>query len=84
MGTAPAARPSAAGDDALFRATVFEQNQERVAALQAEFPGHQISRENTGRGPRYIALSRKPGVRPHTLITADLGEFGDELRRGQA
>jgi hypothetical protein len=63
---------------------VFEQNQVRVAALQAEFPAFRISRENTGRGPRYIALSQEPGVRPHTVITADLGELGDELRRGQA
>ena len=82
MGAAPAARPSSAGDDGPFPATVHEQ-QKRVAALQAEFPGHRISRENTGRGPRYIALSREPGARPHTLITADLGELGDELRRGQ-
>jgi hypothetical protein len=55
---------------------------EDIAQLQASFPQFRIWRESTYRGPRYIACRLRPGTRPHTLITSDLGELRAELGTG--
>ncbi len=40
-----------------------------------EFPGHKIWRELTSGHAVYVARSRHPGARPHTLVTPDLPEL---------
>ena len=40
-----------------------------------EFPGHRIWRELTPGRAVFVARSRHPGARPHTLVTADLPEL---------
>jgi hypothetical protein len=57
---------------------------EEIARLQASFPEFRIWRESTYSGPRYIACRLRPGTRPHTLVTADLGELRAELGAGRS
>jgi hypothetical protein len=49
--------------------------------LQAEVPGYRIWREVTGEHIRLVAVARTPGARPHTVVTADISELRDTLRR---
>jgi hypothetical protein len=53
-----------------------------LPAVRAEFPQFRIWRETTSNRIRYIARSLHRGVRPHTVVTADLGELRAELRAG--
>ena len=53
-----------------------------LAQLQAGFPQFAIWEEPGHDQPRYIARSRRPGTRPHTLITPDLRELRTELSAG--
>jgi hypothetical protein len=71
---------SESGQPALARRD--ESDTAEVARLQASFPQFRIWRESTYRGPRYIACRLRPGTRPHTLITSDLGELRAELGSG--
>jgi hypothetical protein len=72
------------GVGTMHPAPVNESEQdEDIAELQASFPQFRIWRESTYRGPRYIACSRRPGTRPHTVITSDLGELRAELGTGE-
>jgi hypothetical protein len=48
----------------------------RLARLRADFPDFDISRDVTHGRTRYVSRRRRPGVQPHTVVTADL----DELR----
>lgn len=48
--------------------------------LQAELPDYRIWREVTGEHIRLVAVSRTPGARPHTVVTADMAELRDALR----
>ena len=57
---------------------------EEIARLQASFPEFRIWRESTYSGPRYIACRVRPGTRPHTLVTADLGELRAALGAGRS
>ena len=50
-----------------------------LLALRSEFPQFRIWRETEGTRTRYIARSLLPGVRPHTVVTADLAELRAEL-----
>jgi hypothetical protein len=52
-------------------------------AIQDEFPDFHVSHE-MGRGyMRYISRSRRLGVNPHTVITDDLDELCEVLRKAQ-
>jgi len=53
-----------------------------LAELQAGFPQFAIWRELGHGRQRYVARSLRPGARPHTLITSDLGELRRELCAG--
>jgi hypothetical protein len=55
-----------------------------VAALRAEFPGHQVSRELFVGQVHYVACGLHPGTRPHTVITADPDKLRAALTAGQA
>lgn len=50
-----------------------------LPALCAEFPDFRIWREVTGDRTQYIARSLRPGIGPHTVVTADLDEMRDVL-----
>jgi len=49
---------------------------DELETLRKEFPSFRIWREIIGDRVRYIARGMRPGVAPHTLVTAEL----DELR----
>jgi len=51
-----------------------------ITALQADFPDHEIWREDDGGQIRYIARGRHP----HTVVTADLGELRAALSKASA
>ncbi|MGH3273490.1 MAG: hypothetical protein ACRDNZ_04095 [Streptosporangiaceae bacterium] len=53
-----------------------------LPALRADFPQFRIWRETAGNRTRYIARSLRFGIRPHTVVTADLAELRTELRHG--
>jgi hypothetical protein len=56
---------------------------EDLSVLQAEFPGFRIWQEQMSPGrTRYVACSRRQGINPHTVITADIGELRDALQPG--
>ncbi len=50
-----------------------------LAALQADFPGFRIWREAVADRARYVARSQRPGLNPHTVVTADLSELRTAL-----
>jgi O-methyltransferase involved in polyketide biosynthesis len=52
-----------------------------LAALRADLPGFRIWREETCGRIRYVARRRLKGVRPHTVVTACLGELRQEIER---
>jgi hypothetical protein len=54
-----------------------------LAALRVEFPGHWICRESIVGRVRYVARSRQQGVRPHTVVTSDVGELRAALEAGR-
>ena len=51
-----------------------------LTALRADFPDHEIWREDDGGQIRYIARGRHP----HTVVTADLGELRTALSDASA
>jgi hypothetical protein len=55
-----------------------------VAALRAEFPGYQISRELAVGRVRYVACRLHPGTHPHTVMSADPEKIRAALTAGQA
>jgi len=55
-----------------------------LSALQQEFPQFTIWREVTGERTRYIARQARPGINPHTVITADLAELRTILANSTA
>jgi hypothetical protein len=54
-------------------------NQRELADLQQDFPGYRIWQEPTGDRLRLVAVSRRPGVSPHTLVTSDPSELRSAL-----
>ncbi|MCW2907847.1 MAG: hypothetical protein JWL68_2636 [Actinomycetia bacterium] len=48
---------------------------ETLTKMQRDFPRHTIWREITPGRTVYVARSRHPAARPHTLITPDLQEL---------
>jgi hypothetical protein len=55
-----------------------------IAALRAEFPGYQISRELAVGQVRYVACRLHPGTHPHTAMSADPDRLRAALTAGQA
>ena len=49
--------------------------QRELAGLQEDFPGFRIWREVTGEHVRLIAVRRRRGTSPHTVITAEAAEL---------
>ena len=59
-----------------------------LASLREEYPGFRVWQEVSGDRVRYVACRLAPGIGPHTVVTADLGELramlDDALVRPQA
>lgn len=53
--------------------------QQELADLQEDFPDYQIWQEPMGVHIRLVAVRRKPGIGPHTLVTTDLAELRTAL-----
>jgi hypothetical protein len=53
--------------------------QRELADLQQDFPGYRIWLEPMGGCFRLVAVSRKPGASPHTLVTPDPSELRSAL-----
>ena len=72
-------RPSSLPAEGRNRVTGHHEDQltrqEELAELQDEFPGFRIWREVTGEHVRLIAVRRRRGTSPHTVVTADLAEL---------
>ena len=49
--------------------------QRELAGLQHDFPAYRIWREALGDHVRLVAVSRRPGASPHTVVTADVAEL---------
>lgn len=47
----------------------------RLDQLRTDFPDFDIAREITRDRIRYVSRRRRPGVQPHTVVTADLEEL---------
>ena len=54
-----------------------------LTALQHQFPRYLICQETTCGRVRYVARSLEQGLRPHTVITADLAELQAALEPSQ-
>lgn len=50
-------------------------SQQELAGLQADFPGFRIWREAKGEHVRLIAVRRRRGTSPHTVIAAEAAEL---------
>ena len=50
-------------------------SQRELAALQEDFPGFRIWREVTGERVRLVAVRRRDGTSPHTVVTAEAAEL---------
>jgi hypothetical protein len=50
-------------------------SQRELAALQEDFPGFRIWREVTGERVRLVAVRRRHGTSPHTVVTAEAAEL---------
>jgi O-methyltransferase involved in polyketide biosynthesis len=46
-----------------------------LASLRKDYPGFRVWQEVTGDRVRYVARRLPPGIGPHTVVTADLGEL---------
>jgi hypothetical protein len=49
--------------------------QRELAKLQEDFPGFRIWREVSGERVRLVAVRRRRGTSPHTVITAEAAEL---------
>jgi hypothetical protein len=54
-------------------------HQQELAGLQEDFPGFRIWREVTGEHVRLVAVRRRRGTSPHTVITSEAAELRDLL-----
>jgi hypothetical protein len=48
---------------------------EELAALRADFPQHDVTRDATLSPTRYVSRRRRLGVHPHTVVTSDPSEL---------
>ena len=51
----------------------------RLDQLRTDFPDFDIAREIIRDRLRYVSRRRRPGVQPHTVVTADLEELREAL-----
>jgi hypothetical protein len=51
----------------------------RLAKLAAQWPGHDLTREDTGHGARYVARARHLATRPSLVMTSTVEELGAQL-----
>jgi S-adenosyl methyltransferase len=51
----------------------------RLACLAAQWPGHDLTREDTGHGARYVARARDLATRPSLVMTSTVEELGARL-----
>jgi hypothetical protein len=58
-------------------------SQQELTELQADFPGFRISREANGEHIRLIAVRRRRGTSPHTVVAAEAAELRALLNRYQ-
>ena len=61
--------------------------QRELAELQEDFPGFRIWREVSGGRVRLVAVRRRRGTSPHTVVTAEAAELRAVLagqRQGRA
>jgi len=49
--------------------------QRKLAELQEDFPGFRIWREVSGERVRLVAVRRRRGTSPHTVVTAEAAEL---------
>jgi len=54
-------------------------HQRELTELQQDFPGYRIWQEPMGDCLRLVAVSRRPGASPHTLVTTDPSELRSAL-----
>jgi hypothetical protein len=59
----------------MSQAEEHHARQRDLADLQQDFPGYRIWQEPMGDHIRLVAVRRKPGTSPHTLVTNDLSEL---------
>jgi hypothetical protein len=50
-----------------------------LARLAAQWPGHDLTREDTGHGARYVARARDLATRPSLVMTSTVEELGNRL-----
>jgi hypothetical protein len=50
-----------------------------LLSIQRDFPAFRIWREITGDRTRFVARRRRPGTRPHTVVTSDTRELRSVL-----
>jgi hypothetical protein len=48
---------------------------QELAALRADFPQYDITRDATLSPARYVSRRLRPGVHPHTVVTPDPSEL---------
>jgi hypothetical protein len=58
---------------------LIRQRAQELAELQEEFPGFRIWQEATLERVRLVAVRRRHGTSPHTVIAADVAELRAEL-----
>lgn len=63
----------------MSQAEEHRAHQSELADLQQDFPGYRIWQEPMGDRLRLVAVSRKPGASPHTLVTSDPSELRSVL-----
>ena len=52
---------------------------EDISVLRRRFPDYKIWREERPGRVRFVARRRRPGLHPHTVVTADMSELRDAL-----
>ena len=63
----------------MSQAEEHRAHQRELTDLQQDFPGYRIWQEPMGGRLRLVAVRRKPGTSPHTLITGDPSELRSAL-----
>jgi len=52
---------------------------EDISVLRRRFPNYKIWREERPGRVRFVARGLRPGLHPHTVVTADMNELRDAL-----
>ena len=63
---------------------IAQDDAARLDQLRNDFPDFDIAREIIRDRIRYVSRRRRPGVQPHTVVTADLEELRAALSPGDA